>query len=215
MSLPRLVVLISGTGRNLQAILQACRDGQIAAQPVLVISNRPDAGGLQRAAQLGVPTQVIDHTQFDSREAFDQALAQTLQACQPDIVALAGFMRILSGGFIRQFEGRMLNIHPSLLPLYRGLHTHRRALDNGDRQHGASVHYVTEELDSGAVIKQGRIAVLPDDDADTLAQRLLQRVELALFPEVLSWVASGRLLYKNGQAWLDGQVLSTPLTGDY
>jgi phosphoribosylglycinamide formyltransferase-1 len=210
-----LAVLISGTGRNMQAILHACQNDAIQADPVLVLSNRPDATGLNKAESLGVATTIVDHTEFESRESFDLALAETLHACQPDIVVLAGFMRILTAGFIRQFEGRMFNIHPSLLPKYRGLHTHKRALEAGDTQHGASVHYVTEELDAGAVIKQGQIRIRPEDDQSSLAQRVMDEVELALYPEVLSWAASGRLTYSSGQAWLDGRALTEPLIGDY
>ena len=215
MSRARLAVLISGTGRNMQAILQACQQGQIDAEPVLVLSNRPAAGGLDKARAMNVPTAVLDHTAFESRESFDLALAEQLQASQPDIVVLAGFMRILTAGFIRQFQGRMFNIHPSLLPKYRGLHTHKRALEAGDSHHGASVHYVTEELDAGAVIKQGRIAIQAGDNEDRLAQRVMDEVELALYPEVLSWAASGRLHYDQGQAFLDGQALTAPIIGDY
>lgn len=211
----RLAVLISGTGRNLQAILDACADGRIDAEPSLVLSNRADAGGLDRARQAGVPTQCIEHGAYASREAFDAALAEALDAVRPDIVALAGFMRILTPGFIRRFEGRLFNIHPSLLPKYRGLHTHRRAMEAGDAWHGASVHYVCEELDAGAVIKQGRIRVGPDDDESSLAVRVMNEVELSLYPEVLGWAASGRLAYRDARAWLDGQALDSPLIGDY
>ncbi len=215
MSQPRLAVLISGTGRNLQAILDGCAAGDIDAQPVLVLSNRPEAGGLERARQAGVPTAVIDHRGFAAREAFDQALGDALEAARPDLIALAGFMRILSADFVRRFSGRMFNIHPSLLPKYRGLNTHRRALDNADAWHGASVHYVTEELDAGAVVKQGRIRIHADDDESTLADRVMQQVELKLYPEVLGWAASGRLRYHDGAAELDGQRLAAPLQGDY
>ena len=215
MSRARLAVLISGSGRNLQAILDACASGQIAAEPCLVISNRSDAYGLQRAEQAGVTTQIIDHRQFESREAFDLALGDALDAARPDIIALAGFMRILTPGFIRRFAGRMFNIHPSLLPKYRGLHTHRRALENADAWHGASVHFVSEELDAGAVVKQGRVRVLPEDDEISLADRVTQMVELTLYPEVLSWAASGRLRQVDGRVELDGRILTTPLIGDY
>ncbi len=215
MSPPRLAVLISGTGRNLQAILEACADGRIDALPCLVLSNRPGAGGLARAEQAGVPTQVIDHRGFASREDFDQALGDALEAAAPDLIALAGFMRILSPDFVRRFSGRMFNIHPSLLPKYRGLNTHQRALDNADAWHGASVHYVTEELDAGAVVKQGRIRILADDDATSLADRVMQQVELKLYPEILGWAAAGRLRYHDGAAELDGQRLAAPLVGDY
>lgn len=215
MSKPRLAVLISGTGRNMQAILQACRAGIIDADPVLVLSNRPAAAGLEKAQELGVPTLVVDHKGFDSRDSFDQALAQVLQDCKAEIIVLAGFMRILTGAFIQQFEGRLFNIHPSLLPKYKGLHTHQRALDAGDEYHGASVHYVTEELDAGAVIKQGRIRIHANDDADSLAEQLMGKVELKLYPEVLSWVAAGRVKLEGGQAWLDDQPLKQPIIGDY
>ena len=215
MSAPRLAVLISGTGRNLQAILEACADGRIPATPSLVLSNRPDVAGLQRAADFGVAHATVDHRAYPDREHFDQALGDALEAAQPDIIALAGFMRILTPGFIRRFKGRMFNIHPSLLPLYRGLHTHRQALENGDTWHGASIHYVTEELDAGAVIKQGRIRIQADDDEASLARRLMENVELALYPEVLSWAASGRLQWRDGVAVLDDQPLHQPLLGDY
>lgn len=215
MSKPRLAVLISGTGRNLQSILQACADGDIAATPQLVISNRPGVAGLERAAAFGVAHSTIDHRAYPDRESFDAALGDALQAANPDIIALAGFMRILTPAFIQRFKGRMFNIHPSLLPLYRGLHTHRQALDNGDTWHGASIHYVTEELDAGAVIKQGRIRVAPGDDESSLARRLMEQVELKLYPEVLSWAAAGRLTLQDGVAVLDGQPLRQPLLGDY
>ncbi len=215
MSAPRLAVLISGTGRNLQSILEACTDGRLAATPTLVLSNRPGVAGLKRAAEFGVAHHTVDHRAYSDRESFDRALGDALDAAQPDIVALAGFMRILTPDFIRRFKGRMFNIHPSLLPLYRGLHTHRQALDNGDAWHGASIHYVTEELDAGAVIKQGRIRIRADDDEASLAQRLMQDVELKLYPEVLSWAAAGRLEWRDGVAVLDGQPLHQPMIGDY
>lgn len=211
----RLAVLISGTGRNLAAILDACAGGELPAQPVLVLSNRPQAAGLALARARGVPVQVLDHQDFSSREAFDAELARRLAAAQPDVVALAGFMRILTPGFIDQFSGRLLNIHPSLLPRHRGLNTHQRVLDAGESWHGASVHFVTQELDAGAVIKQGRIAVQAGDTAESLAERVLHSVELKLFPEVLSWAAAGRLHLANGQAILDGAPLLQPLIGDY
>ncbi len=219
MSKPRLATLISGSGRNLEAILQACAEGRIAATPSLVLCNRPGAHGLERARRFGVATQVVDHQDFSDRASFDQALGDALEQSAPDIVALAGFMRILTPGFIRRFQGRMFNIHPSLLPKYRGLHTHRRALENGDTWHGASVHYVSEELDAGAVVKQGRIRVTATDNENTLADRILQEVELKLYPEVLSWAAAGRLQLHTeqgkGAVILDGTPLNSPLIGDY
>ncbi len=211
----RLAVLISGSGRNLQAILDACGDGHIAAEPSLVISNRAAAYGLTRARNAGVATAVVDHRGYASREAFDQALGDVLERARPDLIVLAGFMRILTPDFIRRFAGRMLNIHPSLLPKYRGLHTHRRALEHGDVWHGASVHYVSEELDAGAVVKQGRIRIHPDDDETTLADRVMREVELKLYPEVIAWAAAGRLRYQDGQAMLDDAVLNRPIIGDY
>ena len=210
----RLAVLISGTGRNLEAILTACRDGRIDAEPVLVLSNRPDAAGLERAARFGVPATCLDHTHFADREAFDRALARSLADCDAEIIALAGFMRILTPGFIAQFAGRLFNIHPSLLPRHRGLHTHRRVLAAGETWHGASVHFVTEELDAGAVIKQGRIRVRPDDDETSLARRVLQEVELQLYPEVLSWAAAGRLRLEGGRALLDDRAVVLPPIGE-
>ncbi len=211
MSKPRLAVLISGAGRNLQAIIEACQTGALPAEPVVVLSNRPGAGGLRRAAAAGVTTEVVDHTLFGSRAAFDQALAQCLESYRPDLVALAGFMRVLTPDFTRRFQGRMLNIHPSLLPKYRGLHTHRRVLEAGDAWHGASVHFVTEELDGGPVIMQGRLAVQCGDTEASLAARLMQEVELCLYPAALSWVARGRLQLAGSTVLLDGIALQQPL----
>ncbi len=207
----RLVVLISGTGRNLQAILDAVSSGRIQARTVAVISNRPDAQGLLRAQAAGVTTEVVDHKAFESREAFDQALAERIEQYQPDLIALAGFMRILSDAFVKRFEGRMFNIHPSLLPKYRGLHTHQRALEAGDNRHGASVHYVTAELDGGPVVLQGSIDIRPGDNAEILADRVMQEVELHIYSQVLAWAAAGRIrLTKEGLAF-DGQIMDAPL----
>ncbi len=210
-SRPRLAVLISGTGRNLQAILDAAASGQIEADPVLVLSSRPAVQGLARAAQAGVPHGVVNHREFPDRASFDAALARQLDAHRVELIALAGFMRILTPAFVRRYSGRMLNIHPSLLPLYPGLDTHARALAAGDREHGASIHYVTPELDGGPVVLQGRIAVRADDDPASLAARLLEEVELKIYPLALAWAAAGRLQLTDQGPAFDGQPLARPL----
>lgn len=188
----RLVVLISGNGSNLQAIIDACRQGSLDAEIAAVISNKADAYGLQRAQQASITHEVLDHTQFDSREAFDQVLMQHIDAYQPGLVVLAGFMRILSNGFVEHYPGRMLNIHPSLLPKYQGLNTHQRALEAGDKIHGTSVHFVTADLDGGPVVLQAEIPVLADDDEQSLATRVLEK-EHEIYPQAIQWFAEGRL----------------------
>lgn len=208
----RLVVLISGTGRNLQALIDAQALGQLGAEIVHVVSNRPGAQGLDRAAAAGIATTVVDHKHFASRDDFDAALAEVIEASRPDIVVLAGFMRILTPAFIRRFEGRLLNIHPSLLPKYRGLHTHRRALEAGDPWHGASIHFVTEELDGGPVVLQGRINVGSTDTPETLARRVMEEIELNIYPLAVRWMADRRLQWRDGQAWMDGDPLDQPLS---
>ena len=208
----RIAVLISGQGRNLQAILDAVADGRIPAQVAGVVSNRAEAAGLGRARSAGVPAQVVPHTGYADRAAFDAALADALEALRPDLVALAGFMRVLGDPFIRRFAGRMVNIHPSLLPKYRGLQTHRRALEAGDAEHGASVHYVTEQLDGGPVIIQGWFSVEQADTEQSLAERVMQDVELRIFPQALAWIARGELRYAGGALSFRGQPLAAPLT---
>lgn len=210
----RLAALVSGRGRNLQALIDAVADGRIAAQWAGVISNRPDAAAIGRCAQAGIPVQVIDHTAFDSRERFDAALGDALDAMAPDLIVLAGFMRVLTEPFIARFCGRMLNVHPSLLPKYRGLHTHRRALEAGDAEHGASVHYVTAELDGGPVVMQGRVPILPGDDEDSLAGRVLESVELKILPQCVAWHLRGELEQRGSQAAFRGRVLEAPLGMD-
>jgi len=170
---PSLAVLISGRGTNMVAIAEACRNGQLDAHIGLVISNRPDAKGLLAAQSLDLPTTVIDHTEFDSRESFDDAVDAELKRLRPSWIILAGFMRILSEGFVRRWQGRILNIHPSLLPCYPGLNTHQRAIDAGDTHAGASVHVVTSELDAGPVIAQVRVPIMSDDNSEDLAKRVL------------------------------------------
>lgn len=212
--MPRLVVMISGTGRNLQAIIDAVNSGFIPARLAAVISNRPGVEGLERAQQAGIPAEVVDHTHYDSREAFDSELAARLESYQPDLIALAGFMRVLTPEFVRRFEGRMFNIHPSLLPKYRGLKTHQRALEAGDPEHGASVHYVTAELDGGPVVLQGRLRINVGDTPEILADRVMQEVELHIYPQVLCWAAKGHIQLTDSGVLFGEQRLDMPLQMD-
>ncbi len=213
----RLAVLISGRGSNMTAIVRACLAGAIAARPVIVIADRPQAAGLASAASLGVATATVAAGTGAGAGAgapFEQQLGETLAAAQPDFVALAGFMRVLSAAFVARYAGRMLNIHPSLLPAYRGLHTHRRVLAAGERVHGASVHFVTAELDGGPVVLQSTLAVQPGDTAETLAARV-QATEHIIYPRALGWFAQGRLAWHDNAAWLDGQRLEAPVVEDF
>ena len=205
-----LVVLISGNGSNLQAIIDQCADKHINASICRVISNKADVKGLARAEAAGITTQVIDHTQYADRETFDAALIEVIDQCKPDLVVLAGFMRILTEGFVTHFKGRLINIHPSLLPKHQGLNTHQRAIDAGDSEAGASVHFVTEELDGGPVIAQAKVPVEANDTAETLAKRVLT-VEHSIFPAVIGWVADKRLHLENNQIVFDQQTLSSPI----
>ena len=198
----RILVLISGNGSNLQTILDHCASGKVAGEVVGVISNRADAYGLVRAKEAGVATAILAQQQFASREEYDVALLALMADYQPDLVVLAGFMRILSADLVRHFAGRMINIHPSLLPKYQGLHTHQRAIDDGEREHGASVHFVTEELDGGPVILQAR----EGDSADEVAARV-QVQEHSIYPLVVQWFCEGRLQMREGAALLDGAEL--------
>ncbi|SCZ62827.1 phosphoribosylglycinamide formyltransferase [Thiohalomonas denitrificans] len=198
-----IVVLISGGGTNLQSIIDAVREG-LPVEIRAVISNRADAFGLERARRAGIPTEVVEHRQFADRESYDAALMECIDRFQPGLVVLAGFMRILSNDFVRHYHGRMLNIHPSLLPRHRGLNTHSRCLDAGDTEHGASVHFVTPELDAGPIILQARVPVEPDDSPETLASRVLAQ-EHRIYPQAIRWYAEGRLKLKNGHALLDGE----------
>jgi len=200
-----VVVLISGSGSNLQALI----DSQTTDNPVrirAVISNRADAYGLERAQTAGIATRVLDHKAFDGREAFDAALIEAIDAFDPHLVVLAGFMRILTPGFVRHYAGRLLNIHPSLLPKYKGLHTHQRALEAGDTEHGCSVHFVTEELDGGPLAIQAVVPVQLDDSAESLARRVHQQ-EHQIYPLAVRWFAESRLRLGNQGAELDGQAL--------
>ncbi len=206
----KIVVLISGSGSNLQAIIDLIDAGKINAEIAAVISNRSDAYGLQRAKKAGIPTEIHDHTRFDSRETFDQSLAKHIDAYQPDLIVLAGFMRILSIGFVEKYTGKMINIHPSLLPKYKGLHTHKRALEAGDKQHGASVHFVIPELDAGTIIMQGIVPVKPDDNEETLSQRV-HEIEHIIYPKTVKWLAVGDLQLTNDQVFLHGKRLKKPI----
>jgi len=202
-----IVILISGRGSNMQAIVEAQLPG---ARIAAVIANRPDAAGLAWAAERGIATAALDHKAFASREDFDAALAAQIDAFAPDLVVLAGFMRILTPGFTQHYAGRMFNIHPSLLPKYKGLHTHQRALEAGDREHGCSVHFVTEELDGGPLVVQAVVPVESDDTPESLAQRV-HRQEHHIYPLAMRWFAEGRLKLGKTGAQLDGKDL--PATG--
>ena len=202
----RLVVLISGSGTNLQAIIDKVNAGAVNAEISAVISNEESAKGLQRAAQSKIATAVVDHKQFDSKEAFDRALIELIDRYQPDTVLLAGFMRILTPIFVAHYAGNVLNIHPSLLPKFQGLHTHQRALDAGETHHGCSIHFVTEAVDGGPVIAQAAVKVDKTDTAESLAQKVLQK-EHILYPLVVSWRADHRVKLSNDGVWLDGKKL--------
>ena len=203
-----VVVLISGAGSNLQALIDSVTHDGNPARIVAVISNRADAHGLERARQAGIATRVLDHKQFDGREAFDAALIEAIDSFNPQLVVLAGFMRILTGSFVRHYTGRLLNIHPSLLPRHKGLHTHQRALEAGDSEHGCSVHFVTEELDGGPLVVQAVIPVKSDDTAESLAQRVHLQ-EHRIYPLAVRWFAEGRLTLNTTGAQLDGVTLPT------
>ena len=206
-----VVILISGRGSNLQAIVNAIANDRLPVEIRAVISNRPDAGGLQRAAQAGITTAVIDHSLYPDRAAFDAALQECIEGFQPALVVLAGFMRILTAGFVHHYQGRMLNIHPSLLPDFPGLHTHQRALEAGCKEHGASIHFVTEAVDGGPVVLQARVPVQPHDTVTTLAARVLEQ-EHRLYPLAIRWFAEQRLRLDNsGHAVLDDRVLTRPV----
>ena len=204
-----VVVLISGRGSNLQSIMDAVELGSLPIEIRAVISNRPDADGLRRATLAGITTRIIDHTGYDNRGAFDDALMATIDGYEPALVILAGFMRILTPGFVRHYQGRMLNIHPSLLPDFPGLDTHARAIEAGRNRHGASVHFVTEETDGGPVVAQVSVPVRADDDATALAERVLTS-EHKLYPLVIGWFATGRLLLQDDRLLFDGEPLTSP-----
>ena len=205
-----VAVVISGRGSNMEAIARASLSAGSPYKIVRVIADRETAGGLARAAALGIPTSVVPVKQFPDRATFDAALAAELEGSGAKLVALAGFMRILSSEFVQRFEGRLLNIHPSLLPLYKGLDTHARALAAGDSHHGASVHYVTAELDGGPVIMQGRLRIRPGDTPDAVSARV-HTLEHIIYPHVCNLIAAGRIEWRAGSVFFDGALLSAPL----
>ena len=204
--LKRIAILISGQGSNMAAIVHACAAERWRAQVVAVVSNRADAAGLAFARQQGIATAVLDHRGFDSRDAFDAELARQIQAFAPDVVALAGFMRILTDGFVARFAGRLINVHPSLLPAFTGLHTHRRAIEAGCKLAGATVHFVTPALDHGPIVAQAVVPVLDGDTPEALAARVLER-ERVLYPLALRWLVHDRLQVAGGRVrQLDGEA---------
>ena len=208
-----IAILISGRGSNMLAIAAAARSGQLPVRVAAVVSDQPHAAGLARARELGLRCEVLERRPGGDRAAYDRELAALLRGFAPGLVALAGFMRILGDAFVEEFSGRLLNIHPSLLPQYRGLHTHARVLAAGEREHGCSVHFVTRELDGGPVVLQARVPVLPADTEETLSARV-QAQEHRIYPKVIDWYASGRLTWRDERPWLDGRLLETPIVLD-
>lgn len=213
-----IVILVSGSGSNLQAIIDAIGAGNTVSGTIdaknakicAVISNVADAYALERANKVGIPTETVAHSEFDTREAFDENLQSVIDQFNPDLVVLSGFMRLLTEPFVTHYHGRMLNIHPSLLPKYRGLNTHKRALESGDVSHGASVHFVTPDLDSGPVVVQALVDIVDGDTVDTLAERVLKE-EHHIYPLVINWFVAGRLYMKDGDVIYNDNVLSTPI----
>lgn len=205
-----IVVLISGGGTNLQSLIDAA-DDDLPVEIRAVISNRAEAFGLERARRAGIATEVLDHRDFPDRERYDEALAERIDSYRPELVVLAGFMRILSDRLVRHYQGRMLNIHPSLLPKYRGLDTHARCLAAGDVEHGATVHFVTPELDAGPIVLQARVPVRADDTPERLAARVLEQ-EHRIYPQAIRWFAEGRLTFDGGRACLDGEPVNATAT---
>ena len=206
----RTAILISGSGTNLQSFIDKVADGTLDLDLCLVVSNKPGAFGLERARKAGIPTACIEHGNFEDRESFDRAVAEVIDEARPDLIVLAGFMRILSPWFVHYYEGRIVNIHPALLPKYPGLDTHQRVLDAGDEWHGSTVHFVTEELDGGPRILAGRLRVDPSQTADELRHRV-QTIEHQIYPQAAGLVGSGRVEFVNGETWIDGEVATSPI----
>jgi phosphoribosylglycinamide formyltransferase-1 len=206
----RTAILVSGSGTNLQAFIDAVAAGSLDLDLCVVFSNNPNAFGLERAEKAGIPTACIQHTDFPDRESFDRAVIAELDRWNPELLILAGFMRILSPAFVNHYEGKILNIHPALLPRYPGLNTHQRVLDAGDEWHGSTVHFVTEELDGGPRILQGRLPVDPDESAAELQHRV-QTIEHKIYPQAAGLVGSGRVVFRNGRAWIDGELADEPI----
>ena len=212
-ALPHVVVLISGAGTNLQAIIHQQQTGQLPLKLCAVLCNRPSATGLRHAHPAGIPTHIIDHTAYPTRETFDHALMAVIDSYEPDLVVLAGFLRILTPGFVQHYLGRLLNIHPSLLPRHPGLNTHLAALNGGDTEHGATVHFVTDELDGGPRVLQARLKINPEESAASLASRVLE-YEHQIYPLVIKWFAQGRLRLSPKGVSLDGKILANVLQFD-
>lgn len=207
----RVAVLISGNGSNLQALIDAADAGTLGGEICVVVSNRAQAFGLERARRAGIPARVLEHGAFADRAAYDRALLELLQDYAPELIALAGFMRVLGAAFVAHYAGRILNVHPSLLPAFPGLDTHERALRAGVEEHGASIHFVTEALDAGPVVVQGRVAVNDGDTVETLAERV-HGIEHRIYPAAVAWYAQQRLTWRDGHAWFDGAPLEEPMT---
>ncbi|PHM45816.1 phosphoribosylglycinamide formyltransferase [Xenorhabdus mauleonii] len=202
----KIVVLVSGHGSNLQAIIDACQQNRINGHIAAVFSNNADAYGLQRAMHAGIPSCFLDPKAYPDRASYDIALFKAIDQYQPDLVVLSGYMRILSPDFVQHYYGRLLNIHPSLLPKYPGLHTHQKAIENGDKEHGTSIHFVTEELDGGPIILQAKVPIFEDDKLEDVIQRV-QSQEHNFYPMVIDWFLNGRLSMKGHAAIMDGKVL--------
>jgi phosphoribosylglycinamide formyltransferase-1 len=210
----KTAVLISGSGSNLQSFIDRASSGDIDLDLSVVFSNRPDAYGLVRAKNAGIATACVEHSLYSDRENFDRAVAAALDQWRPNLLVLAGFMRILSPWFVAHYAGRVLNIHPALLPAYPGLDTHQRVLDAGERWHGSTVHFVTEELDGGPRVLQGRLPVDANETAEELCARV-QAVEHQIYPEAANWFGQDRLEFRDGAAWLDGVLLENPVVSDF
>ncbi|MDO6594000.1 phosphoribosylglycinamide formyltransferase [Neptuniibacter sp. 1_MG-2023] len=202
----RIVVLISGSGSNLQAIMDAIDTGQINGRIEAVLSNKAEAFGLQRAQNANIPAITLKHTDFEDRLSFDQAMIKEIDQYQPDLIVLAGFMRILTPEFVRHYQGRMLNIHPSLLPKYKGLHTHKRAIEAGDKEHGCTVHFVTEELDGGPLAVQGKVSVTMDDNEESLQQKV-HAIEHVIYPLAVELYCANKLIWTQNGILMDGNTL--------
>jgi phosphoribosylglycinamide formyltransferase 1 len=209
----RIVVLISGRGSNMRALVERSHDPAMGYEVAAVVADQPGAGGLAIARDLGVPAHLVAADKSIARVRYDEQLAATIEPYGPSLIVLAGFMRILSHEFVARYEGRILNIHPALLPKYPGLHTHQRAIDAREAQHGATVHFVTAQLDDGPAVIQARVRVEPEDDAQSLSARV-QVLEHRIYPIAVRWFCAGRLRYVQGRAWLDGAVLETPVMYD-
>ena len=214
LSIFKLAILVSGSGTNLQSFIDQAADGRLDVDIATVFANRPDAHGLTRAKDAGIETRCIQHGDYEDRESFDRAIANALDPFAPDLIILAGFMRILSPWFVSHYEGKVLNIHPALLPLHPGLNTHARVLEAGDIHHGSTVHFVTDELDAGPRILAGRIVIDPTDSVDELKARI-QAVEHQIYPQAAQLFAQGRVTFDNGDAYLDGKLLKDPIIVDY